>query len=62
MPTGQPRCDCCGLEKPARDWDYLYGMCGDCAWCHSLHEPLPNARTTDDEPFCHHGECRKDPV
>ena len=27
-------CDECG--QATSDWDHLYGMCGDCAWCYSL--------------------------
>jgi len=55
MATSMPTCDCCERAVPAGDWDYLYGMCGDCAWCHSLHEP-----NKGESLLCHHGECRKD--
>ncbi len=41
-------CDCCKLEVPQKDWDMLYSMCHQCAFCASL-EHFP----------CDHGGCLK---
>ncbi len=48
------RCSCCEREKSVRNWDALYDVCDDCAWCWSLHL----GEDTHEDASCHHGECR----
>ena len=46
-------CGCCQRHLAAKDHDYLYGSCHDCAWCLSLCVP----ETYDPDYKCHHGTC-----
>jgi hypothetical protein len=42
-------CDCCERDVTYAEWDGLYSLCHECAWCWSLeHAP------------CCHGECERD--
>jgi hypothetical protein len=49
-------CECCDREVPGRDWDDLYGCCGDCSWCQSLGHCMNDDLETE---CCHKlGHCR----